>query len=101
MPTENDNLQPIVRDIGVLLNLNTYQDMSDEEIEIVINYKISQALISNEHQNKLAAINYKTQQQLESYRRIESESTSVLQSMLSQQIPWATVSEDGTVIQNV
>lgn len=101
MPTENDNLQPIVRDIGILLSLNTYQDMSDAEIETVLDYKISQALISNEHQNKLAAINYKTQQQLETYRRIEVESTNVLQSMLSQQIPWATVSEDGTVIQNV
>ncbi len=101
MPTENDNLQPIVRDIGVLLSLDTYQDMSDAEIEMVIDYRISQALISNEHQNKLTAISYKTQQQLETFRRIENESISVLQSILSQQIPWATVSEDGTVIQNV
>lgn len=101
MPTENDNLQPLVRDIGILLSLNTYQDMSDAEIETVIEYKISQALISNEHQNKLTAINFKTQQQLETFRRIEDESISVLQSMLGRQIPWATVSEDGTVIQNV
>ena len=101
MPTENDSLQPIVRDIGILLSLNTYQDMSDAEIEKVIDYKISQALISNEHQNKLMAINYRTEQQIETYRRIEQESTNVLQSMLSQQIPWATVSANGEVIQNV
>lgn len=29
------------RDINVLLTLNTYQGMTDEEIDMIINYKIS------------------------------------------------------------
>ena len=37
MTTENANN---TRDLNTLLNLGTYQGMTDEEIEIVINYKI-------------------------------------------------------------
>ena len=38
MTTENTNSP---RDIGVLLELGTYQGMSDEEIELVINFKVT------------------------------------------------------------
>jgi hypothetical protein len=37
MTTENTNT---ARDLNTLLNLDTYQGMTDEEIELVINYKI-------------------------------------------------------------
>lgn len=101
MTTENNELQPIVREIHILLALDTYQGMSDAEIESLIEYKISQALISNEHQNKIAAINYATQQQMDTYARIETTAKDVLQSVLNNPIPWVTVSADGEVIQNV
>lgn len=101
MTTENTELQPIVREIYILLSLDTYQGMTDAEIESVIEYKISQALISNEHQNKIAAISYDTQQQIDTYARIENMSKDVLQSMLNNPIPWVTVSASGEVIQNV
>lgn len=40
MQTENEN---IARGLGVLLSLNTYQGMSDEEIESIITYKSNMA----------------------------------------------------------
>ena len=36
MTTENNS----PRDLNTLVNLGTYQDMTDEEIELVINYKV-------------------------------------------------------------
>lgn len=36
------------RDINVLLSLETYQGMTDEEIDIILNYKIKQAITSQE-----------------------------------------------------
>lgn len=36
------------RDINVLLSLDTYQGMTDEEIDMVLNYKIQQAKTSQE-----------------------------------------------------
>lgn len=40
MPTENEN---VVRGLGTLLALDTYQGMSDEEIETIITYKENMA----------------------------------------------------------
>lgn len=40
MTTENQN---VARGIGVLLALDTYQGMSDEEIESIITYKCNMA----------------------------------------------------------
>jgi hypothetical protein len=36
------------RDINVLLSLNTYQGMTDEEIDMLLDYKIKQAVNSRE-----------------------------------------------------
>ena len=37
MTTENTNT---ARDLNTILNLDTYQGMTDEEIEMILNYKI-------------------------------------------------------------
>lgn len=101
MPTENDNLQPIVRDVATLLSLSTYQGMSDEEIDSLIEYHVNFALQSDEQQASISSIEAVSQAQAAAYRAMAEDSHNVLQSVLSRQIPWATVSEDGTVIQNV
>ncbi len=44
------------RDLNVLLNLGTYQDMSDEEIELVLNYKINQEVNRRFSQGQAASI---------------------------------------------
>lgn len=101
MPTENDNLQPIVRDVATLLSLSTYQGMSDEEIESIIEYRVNLALQSDTQQASISSIETVSQAQAAAYRAMAEDSHNVLQSVLSRRIPWATVSEDGTVIQNV
>ena len=44
MPTENENQVQEPRPLGTLLSLETYQGMTDEEIEMIISYKITDAL---------------------------------------------------------
>lgn len=47
MPTENDDtIEVAPRDISVLMNLDTYQDMTDEEINMVLDFKIQEAVNS-------------------------------------------------------
>lgn len=101
MPTENDNLQPIVRDVATLLSLSTYQGMSDEEIDSLIDYHVKTALQSDEQNANILAIETVSQAQAAAYRAMAEDSHNVLQSVLSKPIPWVSVSEDGTVIQNV
>lgn len=43
MTIEETNLIPIKREIGVLLSLNTYQGMTDEEIDSIIEFKCALA----------------------------------------------------------
>lgn len=43
--TNNTEVKPLPpRDINILLNLGTFQGMTDEEIQMVIDYKIKYAL---------------------------------------------------------
>ena len=101
MPTENVELIPIERDIPVLLSLDTYQGMTDAEIEKLIAYHVECALNSDANEERRKSIQQSTQAQLDTYSRIEEMSTSVLQSMLSQPMQVITVSSDGRLIQNV
>ena len=39
-----DNIVEIKRDINVLLSLDTYQGMTDEEIQSIIDYKVERAV---------------------------------------------------------
>lgn len=58
MTTENENLTPIVRPIEILLSLDTYQGMTDEEIESVLKWKVEQYVSSADH---VAFINSQTE----------------------------------------
>lgn len=44
MPTENENQAQEPRPLGTLLSLETYQGMTDMEIDTIISYKIQEAL---------------------------------------------------------
>lgn len=101
MPTEETNIIPIVRDVPTLLGLDTYQGMSDEEIESLIEYHKNMAVANYKSSGDLTAIKESTAVQLELYSDIAKQSADVLKSVLSQPIPWVTVSENGEVIQNV
>lgn len=51
MTTENDEIIEVTpRSISVLLSLDTYQDMTDEEINLVLDFKIQEAVSSANNQ---------------------------------------------------
>lgn len=56
MTTENEEIIPIVRDINTLLLLDTYQDMTDEEIELIIEYKVNERVNSIEVQSRIKIV---------------------------------------------
>lgn len=100
MPT-NDVI-PIIRDINILLALDTYQGMSDDEIESVIEFKISEALTTQENINKMMAINYQTEQAIANDKAVADMAKEVLQYRKERTIiPWVTIAQDGTVNINV
>lgn len=101
MPTEDTTLIPIVRDVPTLLELDTYQGMSDEEIQSLIDYHKEKAVRDYQISGDTTIIQESMAVQLELYSDIARHSSDVLQSVLSQPIPWVTVSESGEVIQNV
>lgn len=101
MPTEDTELIPIVRDVPTLLSLDTYQGMSDKEIQSLIDYHVETALESDTQRASIESIQAVTRAQTDAYRRMADDSHDVLQSVLSQPIPWVTVSENGEVIQSV
>lgn len=101
MPTENEELIPIKRDISVLITLDTYQGMTDEEIQSVIDYYVERALVNYKNSGDKTEIETTMAIQRELFTDIATQSQSMLQSVLNQSIPWATVASDGTVIQNV
>lgn len=101
MPTEETTLIPITRDISVLLELDTYQGMTDEEIDSLIEYHVDYALRNEESTARMAAIESSMQAQLDTYRQLESDSQEMLECVRGQSIPWVTVAADGTMIQNV
>ena len=75
------------RDISTLLSLNTYQGMTDEEIDILLNYKIQREKTSAEHLAFVAAQTMRANETLaiqeQSCRNIES----VLKSTIKSSIP--------------
>jgi len=101
MPTEDAELIPIVRDVPTLLNLDTYQGMSDEEIQSLIDYHKEKAVRDYQISGDTTIIQESMAVQLELYSDIARHSSDMLQSVLSQPIPWVTVSENGEVIQSV
>lgn len=101
MPTEDENLVPIVRDINVLLSLGTYQDMTDDEIDSIIQYKIESAISSYDANRIKTAVELASEAQTAAYHQLALTGQTVLNSMLEIEIPWVIVAPDGTVTQNV
>lgn len=88
-----DGIIELKRDIDTLLSLDTYQDMTDEEIESLIEYhkKVAarEARIEERSDAQLIASIQMQQAQLE---RVET-AQRVLESMLEIEIPWVRVGD--------
>ena len=101
MTTEREvGIIPLERDIRELLKLDTFQGMSDAEIEKVIQYRIERALASDEQAARLEAIHAEMQAQQKAYAEIATQAKAVLKSRLETEIPWVRVGRDGKVVQN-
>lgn len=98
MPTENtsESVIPIVRDINVLLSLDTYQGMTDEEIDSVIDYKIEQALNEESFSTSLSEIQATYQARRAASAAVAQDSATMLQYRLNQSIPYITSVFEGT-----
>lgn len=98
MTTENttESVIPIVRDINVLLSLDTYQGMTDEEIDSVIDYKIEQALNEESFSTSLSEIQATYQARRDASAAVAQDSAAMLQYRLNQSIPYITSVFEGT-----
>lgn len=100
MTTENENVQT-PRDISELLQLQTYQGMLDEEIEAIIQYKCALARSEGESTELVRISNAILQQNVARNQVASAKSSLMVQSALTESIPWVRVSNEGTVIANV
>ena len=85
MSTTTDEQTP--RGIVELMNLDTYQGMTDEEIETVINYKVSRALASAEFTAKMAANNLRMEQVIADNKASAQRALDMVESLLSREPP--------------
>lgn len=92
--TTSGEIVEYVRDINVLLELDTYQGMSDAEIQSVIDFWVSNAKSTTEIEVKNSA-EMKAEQELLDARTAHAQAAAnVLQSMLEVKIPWVKVGGD-------
>lgn len=76
MCTTTDVNKP--RQLRELLSLETYQGMTDEEIDIILEYKIEQELTSTMNLAKLTAIEAAQTQIVEDNRRSAEQASNVI-----------------------
>lgn len=81
--TTEPNIIELQRPIHILLDLDTYQGMTDSEIQSLIDYKINVAIQSAEVQARLSVIEHSMDAQLETYRQLAEDSQEMLKSVMS------------------
>ena len=84
--TNAEATQP-ARDIRTLLGLGTYQGMTDDEIEAVVEYKIDAALASRESMARVTALIERAEQRIADNRASAEASLSMLQSIIESEFP--------------
>mgnify|MGYP006923192034 CR=1 FL=1 len=100
MTTESESIQT-PRDISELLRLQTYQGMTDEEIDTIIQYKCTLARSEGQSSELVRLSNAILQQNVARNQAASAKSALMVQSALTESIPWVRVSNEGTVIANV
>lgn len=89
-----------IRDIDALLELSTYQGMTDAEIDALIEYKINKAISTAEMTTRLNAIKASEQQIVADNAANAAAVRSMVQSMQQQIAPIAGVGVPQTVTPN-
>lgn len=97
MTTEDNTsaeVKPEQRPVNELLNLKTYQGMTDDEIKSVIDWYVKQARNDEETKAAQSAIIVSMNSTTEAYAKAAEESNNVLKQLLSKPLNLVTI-EDG------
>ena len=86
------------REISYLLNLETYQGMTDEEIDLIINYKIKQALSQQECLIKANAENMRVEQCIADNQASAKQALDMLQSIIEREFTTLPVVQPRTFV---
>lgn len=90
--TNNTEVKPLPpRDINILLNLGTFQGMTDEEIQIVIDYKIKYALSEQEIKLKQAVYIEKMNSDIALSTQVANEANDIYKEILGKSLKLETV----------
>lgn len=87
--TDVKSLPP--RDINILLNLDTFQGMTDEEIQMVIDYKIKYALSEQEIKLKQAVYIEKMNSDIALSTQVANEANDIYKEILGKSLKLETV----------
>lgn len=85
------------RDINVLLALDTYQGMTDAEIDLVLNYKINAAVSNQELLARVTAFNQQSEQCIADNRAAAQRALDMIESIVRTQLPTVPIGEPQTV----
>ena len=90
--TNNTEVKPLPpRDINILLNLGTFQGMTDDEIQIVIDYKIKYALSEQEIKLKQAVYIEKMNSDIALSTQVANEANDIYKEILGKSLKLETV----------
>lgn len=97
MTTETISETQEPRDINALLALDTYQGMTDAEIDMVLQYRIDRAVTSREVLAKMEAENARMEQCIADNRASAKRALDMVQSLVEREFPTVPVGEPLTV----
>lgn len=90
--TNNTEVKPLPpRDISILLNLGTFQGMTDEEIQMVIDYKIKYALSDKDIKLKQATYIEKMNSDIALSTQVANEANDIYKEILGKSLKLETV----------
>lgn len=90
--TNDTEVKPLPpRDINVLLNLGTFQGMTDEEIQMFIDYKIKYALSEQEIKLKQAVYIEKMNSDIALSTQVANEANDIYKEILGKSLKLETV----------
>lgn len=90
--TNDSEVKPLPpRDINVLLNLGTFQGMTDEEIQMVIDYKIKYALSEQEIKLRQAVYIEKMNSDIALSTQVANEANDIYRDILGKSLKLETV----------
>lgn len=93
MTTEGEIIE-YVRSIDVLMELDTFQGMTDAEIQSLIDYYVDEAKKTAKNELIIDA-QFTEERELAAIRKAQAEiASNVLESRLRTEIPWVTVGSD-------